>query len=97
MTDAESANQKIAVEGMSKVTKLLSCPEFGWFMRECVISKMTELDAVIHDKNKSVEERNSALDAWHSLKEAREWPDRTRNMFGAILGHKPSEPHNFSE
>ena len=77
-----------ATEGLAKICKLLDCAEFSWFMRECIIKKMDILDAIIHDKNKSSLERESALDAFLSLHEACEWPDKVRTTFGDILGHK---------
>ena len=57
MSPAAHQNQQIASEGMSRVTKLLGTPEFHWFMRECVIARQRELDAILHNRKKSTPER----------------------------------------
>lgn len=96
MTSAAQQNQHIASEGMSRVTKLLGTPEFHWFMRECVIASQRELDAIIHNRQKSSQERESALDEWIALESTRTWADKQRAAFGKTLGHMPVPPTDFS-
>ena len=97
MTETAIENQKLAGVNYARACALVDSREFRWFMRDCVIKRMQELDITIHDPALADEKlRRYAVDEWNALKGVLEWPDAAIAAAGNALGHAPRPPIDFN-
>ena len=65
--------RKLAEQKRSLSESLLQNRAFEWFLAECIDARMTELDVILHDRKKTSDERDKALERWTELRDTRLW------------------------
>lgn len=96
MTDAARANERIATERMSRISKLIGDENFRWFIREAVIAKQEAQKEIVLRMTTGSESRELAVAVWNALEDIRKWADKERASCGQTLGHGAYLPVDFS-